>query len=153
MTPMPQTEENKTVSAPVVQMMKAELSTTDWPREGNVVDVTLIKKLSRKAYFDMGRFGTGIVFGAEMSNAKEAVRALTPGDAVHAKIVMLDGEEGLIELSLSEAGRAEDLAGSERTHGIGRSGKSEDRRGERRRSHGCDPERNQGIPPCFPALA
>ena len=105
MTPMPQIEENKTPLTAVAQMMKAELTATDWPKEGNVVDATFIKKLSRKAYFDMGRFGTGIVYGAEMSNAKESIRALKPGDVVHAKIVALDGEEGLIELSLSEAGK------------------------------------------------
>lgn len=100
---MPQIEESKTALTALAQVMKTELSSTDWPREGNVVDATLIKKLSRKAYFDLGRFGTGIIYGAEMSNAKEAIRALAPGNAVHAKIVMLDGEEGLIELSLSEA--------------------------------------------------
>ncbi len=105
MTPMPQIEENKTVLTAFAQIMKAELSTTDWPREGNLVDATFIKKLSRKAYFDMGRFGTGIIYGVEMSNAKEAIRTLKPGDTVHAKIVALDGEEGLIELSLSEAGK------------------------------------------------
>jgi small subunit ribosomal protein S1 len=102
---MPQIEENKTVLTALAQAMKTELSATDWPKEGTVIDATLIKKLSRKAYFDMGRFGTGIVYGAEMSNAKEAIREMKPGETVHAKIVMLDGEEGLIELSLSEAGK------------------------------------------------
>ncbi len=96
--------------------LKAELSTTDWPKEGSVVEVTFIKKLARKAYFDMGRFGTGILYGAEMGNAKETVRNLKSGDKISAKIVTLDGEEGLIEISLSEADkqkiwqRAKDLA-------------------------------------------
>ena len=53
----------------------------------------------------MGRFGTGIVFGAEIANAREALRNLKPGDSLQAKIVALDGEEGHIELSLSEAGK------------------------------------------------
>ena len=82
MTPMPQIEENKTVLSAVAQMMKAELSATDWPKEGNVIDATFIKKLAHKAYFDMGRFGTGIVYGVEMANAKEAIRTLKPGDVV-----------------------------------------------------------------------
>lgn len=102
---MQQVEENKTVLSALGQMMKTELASTDWPREGAVVDAIFIKKHARKAYFDMGRFGTGIVYGAEIGNAKEALRTLNPGDVVHAKIVMLDGEEGLIELSLSEAGK------------------------------------------------
>jgi small subunit ribosomal protein S1 len=105
---MATTEEKTTTQtqpAGVAQVLKTELSTADWPKEGNVVEVTLLKKVARKAYFDMGRFGTGIVYGVEMSNAREALRNLKPGDKMHAKIVALDGEEGRIELSLSEAGR------------------------------------------------
>lgn len=100
---MPQTEEPKTST--LAQALKTELSTADWPKEGNVIEVTLMKKLPRKAYFDMGRFGTGIVFGAESVNAKEALRTMKPGDKMQAKIILLDGEEGHIELSLSEAGK------------------------------------------------
>jgi small subunit ribosomal protein S1 len=100
---MPQIEETK--ASVVAQALKTELSTADWPKEGNVIEVTLLKKLPRKAYFDMGRFGTGIVFGAEISNAREALRNMKPGDSLQAKIVALDGEEGHIELSLSEAGK------------------------------------------------
>jgi small subunit ribosomal protein S1 len=113
---MAPTEEKTMQATGVVQILKTELSTADWPKEGNVVEVTLIKKMPRKAYFDMGRFGTGIVYGVEIANAKEAIRGMKPGDKMHAKIVVLDGEEGRIELSLSEAGRqkvwaqAKDLA-------------------------------------------
>src|SRR5579864_9099153 len=109
-------EEKAANSTGVAQILKTELGAADWPKEGNVVEVTLIKKMPRKAYFDMGRFGTGIVFGVEMANAKEALRRMAPGDKMHAKIVALDGEEGRTELSLSEAGKqklwqqAKDLA-------------------------------------------
>ncbi len=89
----------------VAQVLKNELSTVEWPKEGSVIEVTLIKKIARKAYFDMGRFGTGIVFGMEMANAKEALRNLKPGEKMHAKIISLDGEEGDAELSVSEAGK------------------------------------------------
>jgi ribosomal protein S1 len=100
---MSQTEDTK--AAALAQALKTELSATAWPKEGTVVEVSLIKKLPRKAYFDMGRFGTGIVYGAEIGNAREAIRNLKPGDKLQAKIVALDGEEGHIELSLSEAGK------------------------------------------------
>ncbi|HEX4104405.1 MAG TPA: S1 RNA-binding domain-containing protein [Candidatus Paceibacterota bacterium] len=103
---MPQIEEKVTgTPTTIAQVLKTELSTADWPKEGTVVEVTLMKKAPRKAYFDMGRFGTGIVYGAEMQNAREALRNLKPGDKMHAKIVDLDGEEGHIELSVSEAGK------------------------------------------------
>ena len=93
------------MDANIAQVLKTELSAADWPKEGSVIEVTLIKKLPRKAYFDTGRFGTGIVYGIEITNAREALRNLKPGDNLHAKIVALDGEEGCIELSLSEAGK------------------------------------------------
>jgi small subunit ribosomal protein S1 len=89
----------------VAQAIKTEMSATDWPKEATVVEVEFVKLAPRRAYFDMGRFGTGIVYGAELQNAKEAVRNLKPGDKLHAKIISLDGEEGCIELSLSEAGK------------------------------------------------
>lgn len=98
-------EEKSAQATALAQILKTELSTADWPKEGNVVEVVFIKKMPRKAYFDMGRFGTGIVYGMEMVNAKEAVRNLKSGDKLQAKIVALDGEEGHIELSLSEAGK------------------------------------------------
>ena len=100
---MPQTEEPK--ASAIAKAIKTELSSAAWPKEGMILDVELMKKFPRKAYFDMGRFGTGIVYGAEVSNAREALRNLNPGEKVQAKIVALDGEEGLIELSLAEAGR------------------------------------------------
>ena len=98
-------EEKASPLGGLAQILKTELSTADWPREGNVVEVTFLKKMPRKAYFDMGRFGTGIVFGMELQNAKEALRHINPGDKLNAKIIILDGEEGRTELSLTEAGK------------------------------------------------
>ena len=106
---MPKTDEKNTGGTALAQVLKTELATTDWPKEGAVVEVTLMKKLPRKAYFDLGRFGTGVVYGAEYQNAKEALRTMKPGDKVHAKIVSLDGEDGRAELSLAEAGRQKAL--------------------------------------------
>lgn len=100
---MPQTEDVK--GSAIAQALKTEMSTADWPKEGMVLEVALLKKMPRKIYFDMGRFGTGIVYGVEVANAREAIRKMNLGDKVQAKIVMLDGEEGHIELSLSEAGK------------------------------------------------
>jgi small subunit ribosomal protein S1 len=102
---MIQIEENKSTLSAMSQMMKNEISATDWPKEGNIIDAKFIKKLSHKAYFDIGRFGTGIIYGVELDNAKETIRSLKPGDSIKLKIVTIDGEEGLVELSMSEAGR------------------------------------------------
>lgn len=74
-------------------------------REGDVVEVSLLKKTPRQAFFDLGRFGTGLVYGIELLNAKEILKPLQPGDKIPAKILSLDGENGYVELSLSEAGK------------------------------------------------
>ncbi len=99
------TEPNNKTQGVMAQAIKNELQSADWPKEGTVVEATVIKKLPRRAYFDLGRFGTGIVYGAEMLNAKEIIRNLKPEDKLPAKITNLDGEEGYIELSLAEAGK------------------------------------------------
>lgn len=74
-------------------------------KEGDVVEATLIKKTPRGFFFDLGKFGTGIVYGLELLNARDIVRDLTPGSVLPAKITDLDGDTGYIELSLTEAGR------------------------------------------------
>lgn len=109
MEPMPNTEDKSAAAATLAQVMKTELSAADWPKEGTVVEVTLMKKMQRTAYFDMDRFGTGIVYGVEYQNARESLRNLKPGDKIHAKIVALDGADGRIELSLAEADKQKAL--------------------------------------------
>ncbi len=99
------TEQNTKTTDNLTQVLKNELQMADWPKEGSVVEATLIKQVARKAYFDLGRFGTGLVFGSEMINAKEIIRKLKVGDKIPAKILQLDGEEGCVELSLAEAGK------------------------------------------------
>lgn len=87
----------------MAQIVKQEASWLGRLREGSFVEVTLLKKLHRRAYFDLGAFGTGIVYGAEHANARDILKGLEPGDRVHAKIEAVEGEEGCVELSLAEA--------------------------------------------------
>lgn len=87
------------------QLLKSELSWISRFREGDVVETTLLKKTRRYAFFDLGKFGTGIVYGAELSNARPALKSLNVGDKIPARVEMLDGFMGYVELSLSEAGK------------------------------------------------
>jgi small subunit ribosomal protein S1 len=91
-------------SALLAQTLKNE-TPANRLREGEVVEVTFLKKLSREAFFDLGKFGTGIVYGAEFLNAREMLKGLKPGDKTAAKVLDLDGERGYTELSLAEAGK------------------------------------------------
>ncbi len=88
----------------LTQALKQELAVHRL-REGDVANATLIRKASRDAYFDLGKFGTGIVFGVEFLNAKDILKNMEPGGQMPAKVITLDGEHGYVELSLAEAGK------------------------------------------------
>ncbi len=95
---------NNKANNALLQFLKEELPQSRL-REGDVVEVALLKKTSRDVFFDLGKFGTGIVYGAEFSNAKDIIKNLEVGGRVPAKVVNLDGDSGYVELSLAEAGK------------------------------------------------
>ena len=85
--------------------MKDDLGNAARLREGEVVHVALLAKTSRAVFFDLGNFGTGIVYGAELSTGREILKTLEVGQTVPARIEMVDGHMGYVELSVSEAGK------------------------------------------------
>jgi small subunit ribosomal protein S1 len=87
----------------LAEMMKGESGVR--LREGEVVQASLLEKTQRAAFFDIANFGTGIVYGAELQNSREALKSMEAGQSVPAKIESVDGHMGYIELSISEAGR------------------------------------------------
>jgi small subunit ribosomal protein S1 len=101
---MPSETQYSKMAAALTQFLKSDLPGNRL-REGDVAEVALLKKASREAYFDMGRFGTGIVYGIEFLNARDIIKNLEAGAKIPAKIVEVDGYEGYIELSLAEAGK------------------------------------------------
>jgi small subunit ribosomal protein S1 len=62
-----------------------------------------LKKTPGGAYFDLGKFGTGIVLGAELANAKDVLKNLNRGEKTSAKVLSPENDEGFIELSLADA--------------------------------------------------
>lgn len=100
------TGEQQTKSANLLaQILKTELSGSNRLQENDVYEVELIKKSPRGVFFDLGRFGTGIVYGVQLQNAKEILKTLNPGDKIPARVEKIDGFMGYTELSLSEAGK------------------------------------------------
>jgi small subunit ribosomal protein S1 len=95
----------KPTAASLYQQLRTDLAAMQWPRENGIMEGTLIRKGSRTGYFDLGRFGTGVVYGVEYLNARNIIRDMAIGDKTPVKILRLDGHEGLLELSLTEAGR------------------------------------------------
>ena len=94
----------KTDSA-VAQLMKSSPDFAAVVREGDLVSGQLLRRTPRAVYFDLGKFGTGVVYGVELVNAREVLKNLEDGDVMTAKVVDAENEDGYVELSLAEAGK------------------------------------------------
>src|SRR3989344_5173478 len=99
---MPTTNQN---NSPLAEMLRRAPDMLKLPREGELTDATLIMKGPRQAFFDLGTFGTGLVYGLEFLNAKDILKNLEIGAKVNAKVLTLDGHDGYVELSLFAAGK------------------------------------------------
>ncbi|MEK7110716.1 MAG: hypothetical protein AAB867_02590, partial [Patescibacteria group bacterium] len=84
---MPETQ-NSNIAAALTALLKLDPAINRL-REGDVFEVSLLKKAQREVFFDMGKFGTGIVYGVELGNAREIIKALEIGQKLPAKIVEL----------------------------------------------------------------
>ena len=73
------------------------------PKIGEIVEGTIVERGRAAIFLDLGKWGTGIIYGKELQEAKEALKGLDIGDKVFAKIIDLDNEEGYIELSAKDA--------------------------------------------------
>src|SRR3989344_5801889 len=90
----------------IMQNLAAKLPKAfDLPKVGEVVEGRVIKKSARNLYIDLGIWGIGIVYGIEFINAQDMIKNLKAGSVVFAKIVEIENEDGLRELSLAEAGK------------------------------------------------
>lgn len=96
---------NKATPAAQNQLLKNELSWVSRFRDKDVIEATLLKKTRRYAFFDIGKFGSGIVYGSELSNARNALKNMNVGDKIPARVEAIEGFMGYVELSLSEAGK------------------------------------------------
>jgi len=99
---MQQTSQRKSLS-PELSMLKADPTLMPILKDGDLVEVTLIENGNKAVYFDVPRVGTGVIYGIELINAKSILKKLEIGDAVTAKVVEPENEDGFIELSLAEA--------------------------------------------------
>ena len=73
------------------------------PSIGSIVEGKVVARDRSSLFIDLGNQGTGIIYGREFYEVKEAIKALNIGDTVHAKIVELENEDGYRELSLQDA--------------------------------------------------
>lgn len=71
---------------------------------GDIINGVVLEKEGARVYLDLGIFGTGIIYGKEYQNARDLLKGLKEGDTISAKIVDLENEDGVSELSVKEAG-------------------------------------------------
>ncbi len=83
-------------------------SATNYLREGDVIEAKLLKKQPAICFFDLGAFGTGIIYGIELINAKHLLKDAKIGDVFPAKVIELENEDGYVELSLVNASQQKD---------------------------------------------
>ncbi len=74
-------------------------------KSGDLVEGKLMSRKAKSAFFDLGKYGTGTVYGIEFSNASEILKSLEIGGVIHAKVVDPENDNGMIELSLAQASR------------------------------------------------
>lgn len=85
------------------QLIKSEPDIISFLKEGDLIETEFIARNAKAVYFDLGKFGTGIVYGAELSNSKDVLKNIAKGGKISAKIISLDNDNGFVELSLAGA--------------------------------------------------
>lgn len=74
-------------------------------KNGELVNAAYIGKTQHAHFFDLGRAGTGIVYGLELMNAYDVIRTIKAGDVILAKVVDAENEDGYAELSINETSK------------------------------------------------
>ena len=74
------------------------------PYVGDMVQGKVIGKESGTLYVDLGSFGVGIVYGREYFAVQDTIKTLEPGTTISAKVVQVENENGLRELSMKKIG-------------------------------------------------
>lgn len=89
---------------PLSRMLKTHGHLISSLKEGDVVDVTLLHKDKKKAYFDISEYSaTGVVFGIEFLSAQHIIKKMDSEKTIPATVVSPENEEGYVELSLVRA--------------------------------------------------
>lgn len=92
-------------NSPLADILKSGSNLVSVIKAGDLVEAKLLKKAPKAVYFDLGPIGTGVVYGVELMNARDALKDLKIGDSTTVKIVDSENDDGYVELSLREVGK------------------------------------------------
>ena len=89
----------------LAQLIKTRPDLAPILKKGEIVTARLISKTPKKIFFEIAKIGTAVVYGRELLNGREVIKSLNVGDTINAKIIDPENQDGLTELSLTEADR------------------------------------------------
>src|SRR3989344_7269224 len=96
-------------------IVKNDPESVSFVRDGDLIEAVLLLKKPKAVYFDLGKFGTGVVSGLEYQNAKDILKSIEVGEKISAKVVVVDNDDGFIELSLAGANKQKEWHGLKET--------------------------------------
>lgn len=88
-------------NSPLAQLFR-ETAAVATVKKGDLVTAVYIGNTQHAHFFDLGRAGTGILYGLELLNAHDTIKAINIGDSILAKVIDPENDEGYIELSVNE---------------------------------------------------
>ena len=75
----------------------------EFPEVGDVLAGTVIDIAPHSVLLDLGKFGSGVVYGKDTKDGLRGDKKLQVGDKVSATLIELENEDGQAELSIREA--------------------------------------------------
>lgn len=84
------------------QIVKDNLQFVNFVKKSQIIEAEVIEKKRNRIYFDLGNYGIGLCYKSEFYDTKEDIKALKIGSKVKVKVISVDNEEGLIEVSLKK---------------------------------------------------
>lgn len=72
-------------------------------KQGDILKGAVLSMEKSRLFVDLGEFGIGAIYGAELMEAKNLIRKIKTGDKVSAKVLIVENEDGYVELSLRNA--------------------------------------------------
>lgn len=90
-------------NATLTQFFKTRPNLISVLKPGDLAEAVYLEKGHKAAYFDLGTFGTGMVYGTELMNAQNILKNLKIGDKITAKVLDIENDAGYVELSLAGA--------------------------------------------------
>lgn len=73
-------------------------------KQGDMVEGTLISVGKNEVYVDLEGYGVGVVRGRELYDDEATLASLKPGDKMFVSVVEAENKEGIVELSMRQAG-------------------------------------------------